>query len=76
MPPVINKDKCIGCHTCVMICPLDVFGYQSKKLTIPEIRYPKECWHCNACVIDCPSDAIALRIPLPELMVFTRVPGK
>ena len=26
MPPVIDKEKCIGCTTCAQICPLDVYG--------------------------------------------------
>ena len=26
MPPIIDKKKCIGCHTCVDICPVDCYG--------------------------------------------------
>ncbi len=70
MPPVIDKSKCIGCHTCVKVCSADVYGNQKPGVKIPEVRFPSECWACNACVIDCPVGAIKLRIPLPEMMVF------
>ena len=26
MPPIIRKEACIGCGTCVQICCMDVFG--------------------------------------------------
>jgi len=65
MPPIIHKDSCIACGTCVDICPLDVF-FGSEDNEIPVVAYPEECWHCNACVLDCPVEgAIMLRIPLP-----------
>lgn len=76
MPPVINKNKCTGCHTCVNICPMDVFGIQKEKLRVPEIRYPDECWHCNSCVFDCPTKAITLRVPVPAMMVFVDAPRR
>ena len=70
MPPIINRDKCVVCGTCVNICPQDVF-FDSKGGEIPTITYPEECLHCNACVIDCPVEgAIKLRIPLPMLIVY------
>ncbi|MCD8008820.1 MAG: ferredoxin family protein [Clostridiales bacterium] len=70
MPPIINKDKCTGCKTCVKVCSLDVFGWQEPEWKYPHIQYPDECWHCNACVQDCPVQAIRLRVPLPSMMVF------
>ncbi len=69
MPPIINKDRCSTCGTCVNVCPQDVF-FGSKKKAVPAITYPEECWHCNACVLDCPKGAIELRIPLPMLMSY------
>lgn len=70
MPPIIDKTKCIGCHTCVKICSADVYGNQKAGTKIPEVNFPNECRACNACVIDCPAHAISLRIPLPQTMVF------
>ena len=74
MAPIINKNKCIGCQTCVTICPRDCYGIQKPEARIPEIRFSDECWHCNACVIDCPVGAITLRVPLPARMVFSELP--
>lgn len=76
MAPIINKKKCIGCKTCVTVCPMDCFGIQKETVKIPEVRFPDECWHCNACVIDCPVGAVSLRVPLPTMMVFMDVPDK
>lgn len=76
MPPVIKKSQCVGCHKCVKICPMDVFGYQAPGIKIPVIQYPDECWHCNSCVIDCPTHAMSLRIPAPLSVVFVDAPEK
>lgn len=75
MPPIIDKNKCVGCHTCVEICPVDVYGRQPKN-GAPKIQFPEECWHCNACVLDCPAKAIKLRVPAPCWMVYVDAPQK
>ncbi|MFC1942708.1 ferredoxin family protein [Chloroflexota bacterium] len=70
MPPIINKDKCSGCGTCVDICSPDVF-FGSKEGETPTVTYPEECWHCNGCVLDCPVEgAVTLRIPLPVQLLY------
>lgn len=74
MPPIIHREKCIGCHTCVDICPMDVYGYQEKKGEPPRIQHPEECWHCNACVYDCPVKAVTLRLPVSSMLVFVDAP--
>ena len=76
MPPIIDKKKCIGCHTCVDICPVDVYGQKQTKKLPPVIQYPDECWHCNACVFECPVNALSLRIPAPASIVFVDAPKK
>jgi adenylylsulfate reductase subunit B len=70
MPPVIEKEKSIGCGKCVDICTEDVFfGSEEKK--IPVVSYPEECWHCNACVESCPEQgSIRLRIPMPMMVCY------
>jgi adenylylsulfate reductase subunit B len=70
MPPIIDKDKCIGCGKCFDVCVMDVFiGSNCKE--VPIISYPEECWHCGACVMDCPVEgAIRLRIPIPAMVLF------
>lgn len=74
MPPVIKKEKCIGCMNCVTICSADVYGIQKKGAKPPVIAYPNECWHCNACVRECPAKAITLRVPLTQTVVFLEAP--
>lgn len=69
MPPVIDKEKCIGCGTCAEICPMQVFRHFPDQDKVPEITFGAECWHCNSCVLDCPKEAITLRFPLPFMML-------
>jgi len=70
MPPVINKDRCKCCGSCVDACPSDVF-YGSAIGDVPLVTYKDECWHCNACVEACPYDgSIKLRIPLPLMILY------
>ena len=71
MPPIIDKEKCIGCGTCVQICPCEVFDVDHRPGTVPVALYPQECWHCNACVLDCPKKAVDLRFPLHYLVTTT-----
>lgn len=64
MPPVIDRERCTGCGTCVDLCQMDVF-FGSPRKNVPVAAYPEECWHCNTCVENCPAEAVRLRIPLP-----------
>ncbi len=59
MPPTIDLDKCNGCGTCDMHCPLDVIHFDEKN-NVPVIKYPEECWHCGSCRLDCPTGAISI----------------
>lgn len=73
MPPVIDREKCIKCMTCVDICGMDVFG--PLEGNEPHVLYPEECWHCRACAIDCPVGAIKMRYPLPMSIMYTDAPN-
>jgi adenylylsulfate reductase, subunit B len=75
LPPVINKEKCIGCGICAEICPCDALHMVSGE-DVPQITYPEECWHCNACVLDCPVEAVKLRVPLPASMLYLDAHGE
>lgn len=68
MPPVIDKEKCIGCGVCADICPTQVFMFtrESKEVSI---AYPDECWHCNSCVLDCKQKAMSLRLPMQYMLL-------
>jgi adenylylsulfate reductase subunit B len=70
MPPVVNKENCIQCGTCVEVCPTDVF-FRSEEGKFPQITYPEECQHCSACVDACPEEgAIKLRVPLTQMICY------
>ena len=55
---VLNLDKCIGCHMCVLVCPHEVFELQQKKAVIVD---RDACMECGACVQNCPADALYVR---------------
>ena len=63
LTPIVNKDKCIGCGTCVKHCPdacivlkkkEDAKGDQKKLAVI----YYKYCKGCGVCAQVCPVKAI------------------
>lgn len=52
----INKDKCVGCRKCEVICPGNlIFTDKDNKAYI---RYPKDCWGCTSCIKECNFQAI------------------
>lgn len=74
MPPIVNKNKCIGCFQCAENCPTDAFGLQNRGWKTVIVQYPRACKHCNACVLDCPIGAVSLRFPVPWMMVSYDAP--
>lgn len=56
MKPVINKDKCIKCLKCWLICP---DGVIDKEGEILKIDY-NFCKGCGICSYECPADAIEM----------------
>jgi heterodisulfide reductase subunit A-like polyferredoxin len=68
---VVDADKCVGCLTCVRICPFDVPQVQAGLLGVGGINgaayiEPAMCQGCGSCVAECPAKAI-------ELMHYTDV---
>jgi NAD-dependent dihydropyrimidine dehydrogenase PreA subunit len=55
--PQVDVKKCIGCGTCVSVCPQNVFEMKAGK---SHVARPKDCVGCGACVDNCPVQAIKL----------------
>ncbi len=60
MRPDIDNRFCIGCSTCLLICPEGNFvtdGIGKVKVNPKKIR---DCDDCRDCVDRCPNDAIRI----------------
>lgn len=59
MRPYVDKEACIGCSTCIEVCPAvpNVFFVKLKS----EVVHPEACIECGACVDNCPTSAIELK---------------
>jgi len=72
-----HKDKCVGCATCVAICPKEAITLQPGKVengrlvTRPGIDVdPAKCTYCGECVVLCPVHAYTLMVNgQPEIPV-------
>lgn len=55
MSIAIDKNKCIGCGRCSVVCPGSLIKIENKKAYI---KYPKDCWGCTSCIKECPVNAV------------------
>lgn len=61
----INKDKCVGCHTCVLVCPYGAIMPSEKGVMQKcELCLQNACGE-PLCVKGCPNKAIELREVTP-----------
>jgi len=54
-PPVVDRDKCVRCGTCVLSCPVQCIVEKDGKMFIT-LDY---CKGCGVCIEQCPKKAIA-----------------
>ncbi len=63
----IDYTKCISCHRCFDICPMDVFRLIGK---VVYLAYPEDCARCFLCERVCPTNAIEVNakpvVPPPD----------
>jgi pyruvate ferredoxin oxidoreductase delta subunit len=57
MKPEVDKEKCIGCATCVPYCPEATIEIKDKKADI-DFEY---CKGCGVCAEVCPVKAISMK---------------
>jgi len=55
--PVIDRELCVGCGTCVELCPT---GAVELVDGFPVIVRPEDCVYCGECEDLCPLGAIGL----------------
>ncbi len=64
MEEIVESGKCVGCASCVTICPVDVFDYENER---PIDTRTEACVRCVLCVEACPVLRPADR-DLPEML--------
>ena len=55
----VDHRRCIGCRTCVVTCPTDVFRLDADT-DRAVAKYPGECQICHMCENYCPVGAITI----------------
>lgn len=58
-PAQIDPQLCVGCGTCVKICPRHILVQKDAK-AVPSVRQDMACFNCAQCVAVCPRAAISL----------------
>ena len=54
---MVNKEKCIGCGTCVNVCPVGAISFGPDGKAVID---PKKCIKCKTCEGVCPVQAIKI----------------
>lgn len=57
--PVVDVDKCVGCETCVQVCPENLFEMKDGVARFKQERVD-DCTACETCVNNCPVTALSM----------------
>ena len=71
----LDKDTCIGCGMCRVVCPHTVFEVIEKKAAITDLD---GCMECGACAANCPVQAISVTpgVGCASYIIQTWIKGK
>ena len=50
----VDREKCIGCESCIAVCPVGALNMVDGKANIDQ----DTCIACGACIGECPVEAI------------------
>jgi len=50
----VDAEECVGCETCVPVCPVEAISMVEDKAVINQ----ETCNQCETCVDECPVEAI------------------
>jgi len=72
---VLNGEACVGCGSCAVVCPHQVFAVQGHKA---EIIDRDGCMECGACALNCPVSAISVTpgVGCASYIIQTWIKGK
>jgi heterodisulfide reductase subunit A len=76
---VVDQAKCVGCLTCVRVCPFSIPIIDPDALGVGSIVgaasiEPSLCTGCGTCTSECPADAIQLRHYRDDQLVLADEP--
>jgi heterodisulfide reductase subunit A len=76
---IVDQAKCVGCLTCVRVCPFHIPEIDPKAVGVGSIigaAYiePSLCTGCGTCTSECPADAIQLRHYRDDQLVLAGEP--
>jgi heterodisulfide reductase subunit A-like polyferredoxin len=76
---VVDQAKCVGCLTCVRVCPFQAPSIDQTAIGVGQIQgaayiEPSICTGCGICTSECPADAIQLRHYRDEQLVLADEP--
>ena len=76
---IVDQAKCVGCLTCVRVCPFEIPRIESKAVGIGKILgaayiEPSLCTGCGTCTSECPANAIQLRHYRDDQLVLGEEP--
>jgi ferredoxin len=71
----LDKDVCVGCGMCELVCPHGVFEMNAKKARVID---RDGCMECGACATNCPVEAIRVNpgVGCAAYIIQTWIKGK